>query len=180
MLLDEVLESNKKFVEKFNEIKLSPIPRKKLAIVTCMDTRLTDGFLEQAMGIKRGDAKIIKNAGNNVLNHDVIRSVAAAIFALGVEEVMLVGHHDCGMTRVGAEKLKITMVERGISTNEIAKVDIQKWIGAIESEESNVIKGVEKIKNSSFIPDDIPVHGLIIDPLTGIVDVLYNGYEVQI
>jgi len=176
MLLDEVLESNKEFVEEFDEVKMSAIPQKKLAIVTCMDTRLTDGFLEEAMGIKRGDAKIIKNAGNNVLDEDVIRSVAASIFSLGAEEVMLVGHLDCGMANADEEKLKKTMEERGIATEEIAKVDLKEWIGAIDSEESNVLDGVKKLKYSPFIPDDVPIHGLIIDPATGSIDVLVNGY----
>ena len=177
MLLDDVLESNKKFVKEFNEVKLSHLPEKKLAIVTCMDTRLTEGFLEQAMGISRGDAKIIKNAGNNVLDRDVIRSIAAAIFALGVEEVMLVGHYDCGMCNTSSEKLKATMIERGISSDEIAKVDIEEWIGGIVSEESNVVEGVEKIKNFPLIPNDIPVHGLIINPISGKIDVLVDGYK---
>ena len=176
MLLNEVLESNKEFVEEFDEVKLSHMPKKKLAIVACMDTRLTDGFLEQSMGINRGDAKIIKNAGNNVLDRDVIRSVAAAIFALGAEEVMLVGHHDCGMAGADPEKLKANMLKKGISPDEIAKIDISQWIGAIETEEANVIKGVEKIKNSPFIPANVPVHGLIMDPITGKIDVLVNGY----
>lgn len=176
MLLNEVLESNKEFVEEFDEIKLSHLPQKKLAIVACMDTRLINGFLEQAMGIDRGDAKIIKNAGNNVLDRDVIRSVAAAIFALGAEEVMLVGHHDCGMAGADSEKLKTTMLDKGISPDEIAKIDIAEWIGAIETEESNIINGVEKIKNSPLIPDTVPIHGLIIDPITGKIDVLVNGY----
>jgi len=176
MLLDEVLESNKEFVKEFDEVKLSHLPQKKLAIVTCMDTRLIDGFLEKAMGISRGDAKIVKNAGNNVLDRDVIRSVAAAIFALGAEEVMLVGHHDCGMAGANPEKLKAAMLEKGISPDEISKVDLAEWIGAIETEESNVINGVEKMKNSPLIPNDIPIHGLIINPNSGKIDVLVNGY----
>jgi len=177
VLIDEVLKSNKEFVEEFDEVKLSNIPEKKLAIVTCMDARLTNGFLEDAMGIKRGDAKIIKNAGSNVLDRDVIRSVAAAIFSLGVEEVMLVGHSDCGMANVDGEKLKTTMEKRGIATEKIAKVDLKEWVGAIESEEANVVEGVKKLKDSPFIPDDVPIHGLIINPITGKVDVLVNGYE---
>lgn len=177
MLLDEILESNNEFVEEFDEINLSHMPQKKLAIVTCMDTRLTDGFLEQAMGVKRGDAKIIKNAGNNVLDRDVIRSVAASIFSLGAEEVMLVGHRDCGMAGADTEKLKNTMEKRGIATEEIAKIDLKEWIGAIDSEESNVIEGVKKLKDSQFIPDDVPIHGLIIDPISGKLDLLVNGYE---
>lgn len=141
-----------------------------------MDARLTDGFLEQAMGIGRGDAKIIKNAGANVIGRDVIRSLAAAIFTLGVEEVMLVGHYDCGMAGANPEKLKAVMLKKGISPEKIAKADLTDWIGIIESEEANVLSGVEKIKNSPFIPDTVPIHGLIIDPITGKVDILVNGY----
>jgi len=177
MLLDEILESNTEFVKEFASVNLSPIPEKKLVIITCMDTRLTDGFLEKAMGIKRGDAKIIKNGGSNVLDGDVIRSIAAAIYALGAEEVMLIGHYDCGMAKIDPEKLKNSMLDAGISSEEIAKIDIANWIGTIESEESNVSCGVEKIKNSPLIPDDIPIHGLIIDPITGKIDVLVNGYK---
>ena len=89
-MLDEILENNKKFVEEFEGEKLSHHPQKKLAILTCMDCRLT-GFLEPALGIGRGDAKIIKNAGNNIVDEDAIRSIAAAIFNLGAEEVMVIG-----------------------------------------------------------------------------------------
>ena len=71
-------------------------PAKKLAIVTCMDTRLTD--FEPAMGLERGDAKIIKNAGNTItddaLSHLWLRCI------LGVEEIMVIGHTDCGMANV--------------------------------------------------------------------------------
>ncbi|HNS25949.1 MAG TPA: carbonic anhydrase, partial [Methanobacteriaceae archaeon] len=113
MILDEVLKANQEFVKEFEPKKLSHSPQKKLAIVTCMDTRLT-GFLEPAMGIGRGDAKIIKNAGNTIVDRDVIRSVAAAIYALGAEEVMVVGHYECGMANVDPEKLISAMKARGI------------------------------------------------------------------
>ena len=169
------MNNNEKFVKEFDGEKLSHLPQKKLAIVTCMDTRLVD-FLEPALGISRGDAKVIKNAGNNVYGNDVIRSVAAAIYALGAEEVMLIGHYDCGMANANEEKLKSKMLEKGIDQETIDSIDIAKWFGAISDEKSNVIEGVNKIKNSPFIPEDIPVHGLIIDPITGKLDVLVNGY----
>jgi len=176
-LLDEVLISNAKFVEEFDAVDITSSPQKKLAVVTCMDTRLSDGFVEQALGIKRGDAKIVRNAGCNALvDRDVTRSVAAAIYALGAEEVIVVGHSDCGMAGADADALKEAMIAQGISENEIAKVDLGEWIGAIETEESNVIASVENIKNSPFIPNNIPIHGLIIDPITGKLNLLVNGY----
>ncbi len=171
MMLDNVLQANEEFVKEFEPEKLSHLPQKKLVIVTCMDTRLT-GFLEPAMGIARGDAKIIKNAGNTIIDRDVIRSVAAAIYALGAEEVMVVGHYECGMANVDPEKLRSTMKARGIDEKTLSGVDLKEWIGAIESEEENVLNGVRKIKESPFIPDDVPVHGLIIDLYDGKLKVL--------
>lgn len=171
MMLDEVLKANEEFVKEFEPKKLSHSPQKKLAVVTCMDARLT-GFLEPAMGIERGDAKIIKNAGNAVVDRDVIRSVAAAIYALGAEEVMVVGHYECGMANVNPEKLKDAMKARGVDEKTMEEVDLKEWIGAIEGEEENVLSGVKKIKESPFIPDDVPVHGLIIHLYDGKIKVL--------
>ncbi|MDI6724671.1 MAG: carbonic anhydrase [Methanobacterium sp.] len=174
MMLKEVLEANENFVKDFEPKKMSHMPQKKLAIVTCMDTRLT-GFLEPAMGIERGDAKIIKNAGNAAVDRDVIRSVAAAIYALGAEEVMVVGHYDCGMANVDPEKLIETMKARGVDEKTLSEVDIKEWMGAIDGEEENVLNVVEKIKESPFIPDDVPIHGLIIDLYDGKLKVLAEG-----
>src|SRR5689334_3126154 len=96
--LDSILKANESFARPGAFPPLPKNPQKQIAIFTCMDTRLVD-FLEPAMGIKRGDAKIIKNAGNTLLdpNGGVIRSLVAAIFLLGVEEVLVIGHKDCGM-----------------------------------------------------------------------------------
>ncbi|WP_048187783.1 beta-class carbonic anhydrase [Methanobacterium paludis] len=174
MIIDKILKANEDFIKAFEPKKMSHLPQKKLCIVTCMDTRLT-GFLEPALGIERGDAKIIKNAGNTVVDQDVIRSVAASILTLGVEEVMVIGHTNCGMANVNPEKLKTAMEERGIDPKEIAKVNLKEWIGAIDDEESNVFQTVEQIKNSPFIPEDAPIHGLIIDIESGALKVLVDG-----
>lgn len=99
------MKNNASFVKEFEPEKMSHMTQKKLAIVTCMDTRLT-GFLEPTRGIGRGDAKIFKNAGNTAVDRDVIRSVAAAIYALGAEELMVVGHYESGMANVDPEKLE--------------------------------------------------------------------------
>ena len=125
MILNEILENNKKFVDEFEGEELSHHPQKKLAILTCMDCRLT-GFLEPALGIGRGDAKIIKNAGNTIVGEDAIRSIAAAIFSLGAEEVLVIGHTECGMAGSDPDKLRNAMIERGIPQEEIDKVDLKK------------------------------------------------------
>ena len=164
-ILENILEDNKKFVENFEAVELSHHAQKKLAILTCMDCRLID-FFEPALGLKRGDAKIIRNAGNTIVGEDAIRSIAAAIYNLGAEEVMVVGHSDCGMAGSDVNALKEKMIERGVSEEDIANYDLASWIGGFESEEQNVLDTVEKIKNHPLIPD-VPVHGLILDVVTG-------------
>ena len=87
-LHSSILKANRSFVHPGAFPPLPKNPKKQFAIFTCMDTRLVD-FLEPAMGIKRGDCKVIKNAGNTLvdpLHGGVIRSLVAAIFMLGVEE----------------------------------------------------------------------------------------------
>ena len=81
-----------------SEYATSKYPDKKLAIVTCMDTRLTE-MLPVALGIKNGDAKIIKDAGGMIVHPfgSVVRSLLIAIYELGVEHIMVIGHTDCGV-----------------------------------------------------------------------------------
>ena len=142
-ILDGILEDNKKFVENFEGEEMSHHAQKKLAILTCMDCRLID-FFEPALGLERGDAKIVRNAGNSIVGEDAIRSIGAALYNLGAEEVLV-------------------------------EYDLAEWIGGFESEEENVLNVVEKIKNHPLIPD-VPVHGLIIDIVTGELKVLKEDY----
>ena len=173
-ILDGILEDNKKFVENFEGEEMSHHAQKKWASLTCMDCRLID-FFEPALGLKRGDAKIVRNAGNSIVGEDAIRSIGAALYNLGAEEVLVVGHTECGMAGADADALKEKMLARGIKEEDIAKYDLAEWIGGFESEEANVLDVVEKIKNHPLIPD-VPVHGLIIDIVTGELKVLKEDY----
>ena len=102
-MIEEILAYNRKFVEEggYEPYQTSKYPEKKLAVLTCMDTRLT-ALLPAALGLKNGDAKIIKNAGG-VITHpygSVVRSLLVAILELGVEEIMVIGHTDCGVQEI--------------------------------------------------------------------------------
>jgi carbonic anhydrase len=178
-LLDKVLTNNEKFVRPGAFPPLPKDPKRQLAIFTCMDTRLVD-FLEPAMGIKRGDAKVIKNAGNTLVdpNGGVIRSLVAAIFLLGVEEVFVIGHKDCGMSTVDAERLKAKMIARGVDPAAIDSLvpDLGQWMGAFACPEENVERVTSIIRNSPLIPRDVPVHGLIFCPNDGHLEVIVRGY----
>jgi carbonic anhydrase len=179
-LLDTILEANQGFVRPGLFPPLPKNPKKQFAIFTCMDTRLVD-FLEPAMGIRRGDAKVIKNAGNTLvdaLHGGVVRSLVAAIFLLGVEEVFVIGHRDCGMASVDAEKLKSRMVARGIDPQVIDDYvpDLARWLGAFASPEENVAHVVGKIRRNPLIPRDVPIHGLLFCPNDGHLEVIARGY----
>ena len=92
-MIDQIIAYNKTFVEQkgYEKYLTSKYPDKKLAVLSCMDTRLTE-LLPAALGLKNGDAKIIKNAGGLVISafDSAMRSLIVAIYELGVEEIMVV------------------------------------------------------------------------------------------
>jgi len=148
-----------------------------------MDTRLVD-FLEPAMGLTRGDAKVIKNAGNTIVDPvsgSVIRSLVAGIFMLGVEEVFVIGHRDCGMAELDAGSVKRDMINRGISPDiiDILVPDLKQWLGIFNHPVENVERVVKIIRHNPLIPSDVPIHGLIFCPNDGHLDVVVDGYSQE-
>lgn len=180
-LLGEILSHNEQWVEE-RERPLSKAPARKIAIFTCMDTRLVE-FLEPAMGIKRGDAKVIKNAGNSLVHSDdgVLRSLVVAVYALGCEEIYVIGHRDCGMSQLNEAELEQRMLERGVPAEIIESFHpgLLEWVGAIHDPEANVVNVVNALCESLLLPNDVPIHGLIFDPGSGRLELLVNGYECR-
>ena len=178
-LLDQILEHNARFVAE-RERPLSRAPAKKIVVFTCMDTRLVE-FLEPALGLRRGDAKVIKNAGNTIVDPTggVIRSLVVAVYALGCEEIYVVGHRDCGMTQIDEDELERRMRTRGVQAEAIAALrpSLREWVGAFHDPERNVRDVVGVIRSSPLLPDDVPVHGLMFDPASGRLDLLVRGDE---
>src|SRR5882757_3966039 len=108
---------NRQFVQNkgYEQYLTDRFPEKRMVIVTCMDTRLTE-LLPKAMNLKNGDAKIIKIAGAIVAAPfgSVMRSILVAIYSLGAEEIYVVGHHDCGMTGMGHKAILQQARDSGI------------------------------------------------------------------
>ncbi|MBP2628289.1 MAG: Carbonate dehydratase [Firmicutes bacterium] len=185
-ILDEMLEANRKFVKALpvDFVDYYPVtskmPNREIAIFTCMDTRLVD-FLEPAMGIKRGEGKVIKNAGNSVTGPfgATIRSLIVSIFELGVKEIIVIGHLDCGISHTTSQSLIQKMLDRGISPDAIKMIDreLENWIDHFHHPIDNVEEVVMKIRSNPLIPKDVPVHGLIFNPNTGEVEVVVDGYQ---
>ncbi|ARK31787.1 beta-class carbonic anhydrase [Halalkalibacter krulwichiae] len=183
-LLDKILSHNEKFVanKEFERYKTTKFPNKKVVILSCMDTRLSD-LLPVAMNVKHGDAKIIKNAGA-VISHpfgSIMRSILLAVYELNADEVMVVGHHNCGMSSLEPDHILTKAVERGIDrktieTLQYSGVDMDSFLTGFTVVEDSVRHSVELIANHPLIPKDVSIHGLVICPETGALELIINGY----
>ncbi|YCA43263.1 carbonic anhydrase [Bacillus sp. JZ8] len=178
-MLEQILEYNKQFVEKqeYKTFETTKFPNKKCVILTCMDTRLIE-LLPASMNLKNGDAKIVKSAGAVVSTPfgGIMRSLIVAIYELGADEVFVIGHHDCGMSSINPESVKKKFVERGITedtihTLENAGVNLDDWLRGFDNVTDSVQQSVDQIRNHPLVPN-VPVHGLVIDPATGKLDIV--------
>ncbi|HVT89443.1 MAG TPA: carbonic anhydrase [Tepidisphaeraceae bacterium] len=183
-ILSEILDFNSGFVKRkeYEPFRTDGFPDKKLVVITCMDTRLVE-LLPRAMNIRNGDAKVIKNAGAIVTHPfgSVMRSLIVAIYELGATEVAVVGHYGCGMTNMSCDRVLQKAIVRGVSnsllqTLQHAGIDLQSWLRGFKSPEEGVRQSVEIIRQHPLLPQDVPVHGLMIDPETGRLDLLSDGY----
>lgn len=178
MIIEDILAYNRQFVEekKYEQYETSKYPDKRLAILSCMDTRLTE-LLPDALGIKNGDVKMIKNAGG-VVSHpfgSIMRSLLIAIYELGVEDIMVIGHYDCGVQHMDGEKMLEHMRSRGIKQESIdiinqCGVDLESWLTGFADVEHSVIETVHMIDHHPLVPKGVRVQGFLMDPLTGRLD----------
>lgn len=174
-MIDEILKYNKKFVEdkEYERFITSKFPDKKIAIVTCMDTRLVE-LLPAALGFKNGDVKIIKNAGGVITNpfDSTMRSILVAVYELGVKEIMVIGHTGCGVQGMDADEMLHLMRERGISEEHISLmmhcgIDLKGWLHGFENTDDAVHETVDLVSKHPLVPEDVVVKGYVIDSLTG-------------
>ena len=173
--IEEMLEFNRKFVEsrEYEKYQTSKYPDKKIAIVTCMDTRLVT-LLPAALGIRNGDIKLIKNAGGVITNpfDSTIRSLIVAVYELGVNEIMVIGHTGCGVQGMDSAEMLDLMRERGIDEEHISLmrhcgIDLDSWLHGFDDTEAAILETVDLIRNHPLIPKDITVRGYLMDSVTG-------------
>lgn len=185
MFLNKLLDFNNTFVEseEYVTLETSKFPDKRLVIFSCMDTRLVE-LLPKALNLKNGDVKMVKNAGA-VLTHpfgSIMRSLLVAVYELQADEILVIGHHDCGMKQFNGKALIDKMKQNGVTedtlnTLEYAGVDLDKWLNGFDRVEDSVAESVKMIRNHPLLPKNTPVHGLVIDPKTGRLDLVEKGYE---
>ncbi|ALC89592.1 carbonic anhydrase [Bacillus sp. FJAT-18017] len=182
--LNEILEYNKHFVEnkEYEKFQTTKFPNKKAVILTCMDTRLLE-LLPKAMNLSNGDVKLIKNAGALIAHPfgSIMRSILVAVYELQADEVFVIGHYDCGMSSLKAETMMEKMKARGVrqetlDTLDYSGIEINSWLHGFDNVTESVKHSVETIKKHPLMPADVNVHGLVIDPETGRLDLVVEGY----
>jgi carbonic anhydrase len=167
MPLEEILETNARFLAESRPEPQPDEPRKHWAVVSCMDFRLSD-FLERALGVRRGDAVMIRNAGNThtPLDASVLRSLFAAVLLFDIREILVIGHTNCGM-RMDVAAAVERMKAAGIPRQAIGTHDVRDFLGLIPSEAENVRQLVEAIASSPLVPRRIAIYGFVIDVVSG-------------
>ena len=170
--IDQVIAFNREFVASkgYEKHITDKYPEKKLAVLSCMDTRLSV-LLQEALGLENGDAKIIKNAGAVIPSpwDSAMRSLIVAVYELGVEEIMVVAHTTCGACHMSFHHFKDEMLKRGIPEEELSRqdIDLDEWLEGFYDTEESVRETVGTIVNHPLIPSGLTVRGFIIDSVTG-------------
>src|SRR4051794_18340845 len=156
--IDEVVLANEKYAQTHHkERRLSPRPTRHLAVVTCMDTRLT----KQTLGLDDGDAHIIRNAGG-IVTDDSLRSLLVSHYLLDTEEIMVINHTDCGLMHTSEEDLRKRIQNRA-GTAAIAPA----FFFAFQNIEENVRHQLEKLRTHPWIPKELSARGFIYDVSSG-------------
>lgn len=163
----DVLTANRSYAKTFDLGSLPAVAAKGLAIVTCMDSRIEPLDM---LGLKPGDAKIMRNAGARVTT-DVLRTLVLAINLLGVDRVMVVAHTQCKMASASRDEIEALIAERsGVDTRSL---DFQ----LIADQRATLERDVQAIRSWPFLPRDIPVGGFIYDVDTGLLETVVEAGE---
>lgn len=187
MVIDEILAHNERFTRQEKLPVIGHAPRKHMAVVTCMDCRLVRMF-EQALGLERGDVLELRTAGatiavpeREVAANDLIRSLAGGIYLLGVREVAVIGHTQCGLSHIDPAVVTASMQALGVDPRQVIEKEglgdtdgLLRWLGAFNDVHINVKEVVNVIRRSPFLPK-LPIHGLVIDINTGKLEMVERG-----
>jgi carbonic anhydrase len=158
-VIDEVLAANELYARTHELRKLTPRPERKLAVLTCMDTRLQTVTL----GLKGQDAHIIRNAGG-IVTDDSLRSLLVSHYLLGTEEFMVINHTDCGLMHTTEEDLR-NRIQNRTGTAAIAPA----FFFAFQNIEENVRHQLQKLRTHPWIPEKVIIRGFVYDVASGLL-----------
>jgi carbonic anhydrase len=151
-VIDELLANNRDFAQSRPERHFDVEPSRRLAIVTCMDSRL-DVFA--ALGLRDGEAHVLRNAGG-VITDDVIRSLAVSQRRLGTRSVMLIHHTDCGMAKLTDDGFRSELQE---ATGVAPAFAIESFSDV----DADVRQSLLRVRRSTFLPHRDAVRGFVYD-----------------
>jgi carbonic anhydrase len=156
--IDEVLAANEQFARDFTHWGLHHKPSRQLAALACMDCRIN---VEVALGLKPGEAHVIRNAGG-IVTEDVLRSLILSHHLLGTQEFMVINHTECGMSSFRDEELREEL-ERRTGTATVIPAHFHSFTDL----EANVRRQVQKVRTHPWIPKEIVVRGFVYDVRSG-------------
>jgi carbonic anhydrase len=155
---DELLKANQEFARNFKLGELSVRPKRHVAVLACMDSRI---LFEHCLGLRPGDAHMIRNAGG-IATDDALRSLIVSHHLLDTQEFIIINHTDCGLLKVQEPELRQRLEEK---TGAMASEPAQFY--AFDDLEENVRRQVQRVKSHPWIPKNIPVRGFVYDVKTG-------------
>lgn len=157
---EDVLEANLLYAHEFSIGGLKPQAAKGLGVLTCIDSRIEPLTM---LGLKPGDAKILRNAGARATD-DALRSLALATSFLSVRRIMVIAHTECAMGGTTDDELRAQLVERG---DEVDLSGIE--LHAAPDPMAALLHDVERIRSSALLPSHVVVGGFVYDVHTGVV-----------
>ena len=164
-VIDEVIAANEIYSRTHELRKLTPRPERKLAVLTCMDTRLSI----RTLGLKTGDAHIIRNAGG-IVTEDTLRSLVISHYLLGIEEIMVINHTDCGLMHTSEQDLH-TRIQNLTGTAAVAPA----YFYTFQNIEENVRHQLQKLWTHPWIPKTVAVRGFVYDVTSGVLREIKNA-----
>ena len=160
---ENFLKANQAYVELHGDLHLSIKPKTKVAIVTCMDSRL---HVAPALGLALGDAHILRNAGGRV-TEDMIRSLVISQQQMGTREIVVLHHTDCGAQTFNNEDFQ-DHLKRELG------VDVSgKDFLPFQDVEESVREDMKLLRECPLIPDDVIISGAVYDVDTGSMREIY-------
>jgi carbonic anhydrase len=152
---DRILAENRRYVEAFDRSALTAAPLSGVVVLACMDARLD---VEEALGLRTGDAHIVRNAGG-LATDDAIRSIVVSQELLGTDEILVIGHTDCGLEGRTDAEIRDRLVARTGRDEPIA-------FAAFPEVESSVREQVARLRDHPWVRQGA-IHGLIFEVETG-------------
>ena len=154
-VVDELVEANRAFARRFTRGGLPMPPKRKVAVVTCMDARILPA---EILGLEFGDAHVIRNAGGRA--QEALRSLVISEQLLGTREIAVIHHTDCGMLTFTDEELAAKL--------EDATGERPDWVPESFTDlDEDVRKAIGRIRESPFIPKTDDVRGFVYEVETG-------------